>query len=58
MTTVQRVREALSDDLDTPRALALIDVWADETLRGLGDDATAPTTMRTLIDSLLGVTLY
>ena len=58
VTTVQRVREALSDDLDTPRALALIDVWADETLRGLGDDATAPTTMRTLIDSLLGATLY
>lgn len=53
--TVQKVREALSHDLDTPRALALIDVWAEETLRGLGDDVTAPATILTLLDSLLGV---
>ena len=53
--TVQKVREALSHDLDTPRALALIDVWAEETLRGLGDDTTAPATILTLLDSLLGV---
>ncbi|MGH8828932.1 MAG: class I tRNA ligase family protein, partial [Jiangellaceae bacterium] len=54
---VTRVREHLSDDLDTPAALAAIDRWAEETrLRG-GADHTAPRLVRRLVDSLLGVQL-
>lgn len=58
---LNEVREALADDLDTPRALAAVDAWTDDALgadTGAGKpDETAPTLVRDLVDSLLGITL-
>jgi L-cysteine:1D-myo-inositol 2-amino-2-deoxy-alpha-D-glucopyranoside ligase len=51
------VRRALSDDLDTPRALSLVDAWADAALAGTGDDPSAPALMASTVDALLGVRL-
>jgi len=54
---VAAVRAALADDLDTPRALAAIDVWA-ETPAVDGDGTSDATTLvRTLCDALLGLAL-
>jgi len=39
------VREAVSDDLNTPAVLEVVDAWADATLVGVGDDAAAPALM-------------
>jgi L-cysteine:1D-myo-inositol 2-amino-2-deoxy-alpha-D-glucopyranoside ligase len=36
------VRAALADDLDTPRALSLVDAWAEAAVSGAGDDPAAP----------------
>ncbi|KMS90549.1 cysteine--1-D-myo-inosityl 2-amino-2-deoxy-alpha-D-glucopyranoside ligase [Streptomyces regensis] len=54
---VARLREHLADDLDTPRALAAIDAWADEALRGNGSDAGAPALVASAVDALLGIAL-
>ncbi|WP_027347124.1 cysteine--1-D-myo-inosityl 2-amino-2-deoxy-alpha-D-glucopyranoside ligase [Hamadaea tsunoensis] len=51
------VRAALTDDLDTPRALLLIDEWADAALAGTGDDTVAPGLLAETTDALLGVRL-
>jgi L-cysteine:1D-myo-inositol 2-amino-2-deoxy-alpha-D-glucopyranoside ligase len=51
------VRGRLSDDLDTPGALALVDGWADAALAGVGDDDEAPALVATTVDALLGVRL-
>ena len=51
----QRVRAALDDDLDAPRALDALDDLASATLSG-GEDPTAPTVLCEL-GSLLGVDL-
>ncbi|NUO57158.1 MAG: cysteine--1-D-myo-inosityl 2-amino-2-deoxy-alpha-D-glucopyranoside ligase, partial [Hamadaea sp.] len=51
------VRTALTDDLDTPKALALVDEWVDGALSGEGDDADAPDLMSSTVDALLGVYL-
>ncbi|HEX4701509.1 MAG TPA: cysteine--1-D-myo-inosityl 2-amino-2-deoxy-alpha-D-glucopyranoside ligase [Pseudonocardiaceae bacterium] len=55
--TVTRLRDHLSDDLDTPAALAAVDAWATEALTGHGSDADAPAEIRTAVDALLGVAL-
>lgn len=63
--TITAVREALSDDLDTPRALAAVDEWADAVLGGresVGSDAASGFTgpgadMAVALDALLGVKL-
>jgi L-cysteine:1D-myo-inositol 2-amino-2-deoxy-alpha-D-glucopyranoside ligase len=47
------VRAALADDLDTPRALALVDAWGARE----GDDKGAPALVRDVVDALLGVAL-
>jgi L-cysteine:1D-myo-inositol 2-amino-2-deoxy-alpha-D-glucopyranoside ligase len=52
-----RVRERLSDDLDSPSALAAIDRWADEALTRGGSDASAPALIRSTVDALLGIRL-
>ncbi|WP_116048065.1 cysteine--1-D-myo-inosityl 2-amino-2-deoxy-alpha-D-glucopyranoside ligase [Amycolatopsis palatopharyngis] len=52
---VARLRDHLADDLDTPAALAAVDAWADEALRGRGGDDSAPSRMRDAIDALLGI---
>jgi L-cysteine:1D-myo-inositol 2-amino-2-deoxy-alpha-D-glucopyranoside ligase len=56
-TLLLRVREALGDDLDTPRALSLVDAWAEATLAGEGEDPSAPATCAATVDALLGVRL-
>jgi L-cysteine:1D-myo-inositol 2-amino-2-deoxy-alpha-D-glucopyranoside ligase len=54
---VTEVRRRLSDDLDAPGALAVIDRWATEQrLRG-GDDPGTPGVVSRLSDALLGVAL-
>lgn len=40
--TLAAVRAALADDLDTPRALAAVDAWADRALAASGSARTAP----------------
>jgi L-cysteine:1D-myo-inositol 2-amino-2-deoxy-alpha-D-glucopyranoside ligase len=46
------VRAALRDDLDTPRALAAVDSWAQS---GPGADAAAPRLVAAAVDTLLGI---
>ncbi|MPY77944.1 MAG: cysteine--1-D-myo-inosityl 2-amino-2-deoxy-alpha-D-glucopyranoside ligase [Actinophytocola sp.] len=55
--TIDRLREHLADDLDTPRALAAIDAWVDDALTRRGEDTTAPAAIRAAVDALLGVAL-
>jgi L-cysteine:1D-myo-inositol 2-amino-2-deoxy-alpha-D-glucopyranoside ligase len=54
---VEAVRVALTDDLDTPTALTLIDDWAETARTRGGADPTAGGTVRTMLDALLGVAL-
>jgi L-cysteine:1D-myo-inositol 2-amino-2-deoxy-alpha-D-glucopyranoside ligase len=51
------VRERLADDLDTPGALAAIDMWVDAVLAGEGTDPDAPALVAAAADALLGVTI-
>jgi len=55
--TVARLRDHLSDDLDTPKALAALDAWADQALTHGGSDEAAPGLIRTAVDALLGIEL-
>jgi L-cysteine:1D-myo-inositol 2-amino-2-deoxy-alpha-D-glucopyranoside ligase len=55
--TVTQLRAHLADDLDTPRALAVVDAWATETLTRRGQDADASAAVRTAVDALLGIAL-
>ena len=55
--TVARLRDHLSNDLDTPKALAAVDAWADEALANGGSDVDAGALVRTAVDALLGVLL-
>ncbi|SOD97512.1 cysteine--1-D-myo-inosityl 2-amino-2-deoxy-alpha-D-glucopyranoside ligase [Blastococcus haudaquaticus] len=52
------MRERLTDDLDSPGAIALVDAWAHRTLTG-GDDVEeeSPRIVCDAIDALLGVAL-
>ena len=54
---VARVRCYLADDLDTPKALAALDGWTTDATEYGGHDSTAPRTVATAVDSLLGVKL-
>ena len=56
------VRAAVADDLDTPRALAVVDAWAAQTLAGSRDGGVgfvegAPGVVARTVDALLGVRL-
>jgi L-cysteine:1D-myo-inositol 2-amino-2-deoxy-alpha-D-glucopyranoside ligase len=52
------LRERLSDDLDSPGAIALVDAWAAETLAGGADvEEEAPRIVCDAVDALLGVAL-
>jgi L-cysteine:1D-myo-inositol 2-amino-2-deoxy-alpha-D-glucopyranoside ligase len=53
--TIARLRDHLSDDLDTPMALAAIDAWVATAHNGT--DHEAPIRLRGAIDALLGVAL-
>ncbi|MFB9903428.1 cysteine--1-D-myo-inosityl 2-amino-2-deoxy-alpha-D-glucopyranoside ligase [Allokutzneria oryzae] len=54
---VERLRDHLSDDLDTPRALAAVDGWVAEALTRRGGDTAAPALVRDAVDALLGIAL-
>jgi L-cysteine:1D-myo-inositol 2-amino-2-deoxy-alpha-D-glucopyranoside ligase len=51
------MREAIADDLDTPRALRSVDRYAREALTRGGGDPDGPGRMRQAVDALLGVRL-
>lgn len=51
------LRDRLSDDLDTERALLAVDAWVDAALSGGGSDESAPGAVRDAVDALLGVRL-
>jgi L-cysteine:1D-myo-inositol 2-amino-2-deoxy-alpha-D-glucopyranoside ligase len=51
------VRAALGDDLDAPRALSIVDTWADDALGGDRTDPGGPALMAATVDALLGVHL-
>ncbi|HEY7591981.1 MAG TPA: cysteine--1-D-myo-inosityl 2-amino-2-deoxy-alpha-D-glucopyranoside ligase [Actinophytocola sp.] len=55
--TITRLRDHLSNDLDTPQALRAVDAWADDALSGSGHDRAAPVEIRAAVDALLGVLL-
>ncbi|WP_406230085.1 cysteine--1-D-myo-inosityl 2-amino-2-deoxy-alpha-D-glucopyranoside ligase [Nocardia sp. NBC_01009] len=55
--TIARLRQHLADDLDTPKALAAVDNWADQALEYGGADRDAPALVATAVDALLGVQL-
>ena len=55
--TIARVRQHLADDLDTPKALAALDAWAQFAVDRGGDDASAPGLFADAVDALLGVPL-
>ena len=52
-----RVRELLSDDMQTHTALESIDHWANEAITNGGSDKGAPSQVAKLCDALLGVRL-
>ena len=54
---VTRLRTHLSNDLDTPAALAAVDAWADEALSTGGSSSDSGALVRTAVDALLGVLL-
>jgi L-cysteine:1D-myo-inositol 2-amino-2-deoxy-alpha-D-glucopyranoside ligase len=54
---VARLRDHLSNDLDTPKTLQAIDAWADEALSTGGSDIEATALVRTAVDALLGIDL-
>lgn len=59
---LQAAHAALSEDLDAPAALRVLDAWADGSLPGLRDagaaeDAPAPLDVATVADALLGLRL-
>ncbi|MBV8933839.1 MAG: cysteine--1-D-myo-inosityl 2-amino-2-deoxy-alpha-D-glucopyranoside ligase [Kutzneria sp.] len=54
--TVARLRDHLSDDLDTPAALTAVDAWSGQALTG-GGVQSAPGLVRDAVDALLGIRL-
>ncbi|MBY4402421.1 cysteine--1-D-myo-inosityl 2-amino-2-deoxy-alpha-D-glucopyranoside ligase [Rhodococcus fascians] len=54
---VNRLRQHLADDLDTPKALDALDAWASFAIERGGSDASAPGTFADAVDALLGVPL-
>ncbi|MFC9299377.1 cysteine--1-D-myo-inosityl 2-amino-2-deoxy-alpha-D-glucopyranoside ligase [Streptomyces sp. NPDC057011] len=54
---VEEVREALSNDLDAPAALAAVDRWVERQLASDETDETAPGLVSRTVDALLGVAL-
>ncbi|WP_089205489.1 cysteine--1-D-myo-inosityl 2-amino-2-deoxy-alpha-D-glucopyranoside ligase [Streptosporangium subroseum] len=59
-TVLDRVRARMTDDLDTPGALTVIDDWAERALSADGADGAdprAPMLVRDIADALLGISL-
>ena len=55
--TVDDLRAALADDLDSPRALEAVDRWASQSLSRGGEDPGAPGVLGRALDALLGIRL-
>ncbi|MFE0020718.1 cysteine--1-D-myo-inosityl 2-amino-2-deoxy-alpha-D-glucopyranoside ligase [Amycolatopsis sp. NPDC059021] len=55
--TIDRLRDRLADDLDTPKALAAVDAWVTAALRRDGTDPEAPGQLKAAVDALLGIAL-
>ncbi|WP_152185615.1 cysteine--1-D-myo-inosityl 2-amino-2-deoxy-alpha-D-glucopyranoside ligase [Segeticoccus rhizosphaerae] len=57
--TIEQVRAALADDLDSPSALEAVDAWVERTLAWGSDDEdrceSAPGLMGRSLDALLGI---
>ena len=53
--TVDDMRAALSNDLDSPTALAAVDRWASQALTRGGEDPGAPGVLGRALDALLGI---
>jgi len=51
------VRRHLSDDLDAPGALLVVDRWAEQAIADGGSDEAAPDLVVRTVDALLGVHL-
>lgn len=49
------LRRQLSDDLDTPNALASVDRWVELATRRNGSDPDAPSQVASIVDALLGI---
>lgn len=54
---VEEIRDALSNDLDAPTALAAVDRWAARQNSEGGPDTGAPGLVTRAVDALLGVAL-
>lgn len=54
---IEEIREALADDLDSPKALAAVDRWAAAQEAAGGTDEGAPGLVSRAVDALLGVAL-
>ncbi|MGB2720822.1 MAG: cysteine--1-D-myo-inosityl 2-amino-2-deoxy-alpha-D-glucopyranoside ligase [Rhodococcus sp. (in: high G+C Gram-positive bacteria)] len=54
---INRLRQHLADDLDTPKALDALDAWASFAVERGGSDAGAPRAFADAVDALLGVPL-
>jgi len=52
-TTIDALRAALTNDLDTVAALAAVDQWSETN----GEDTTAPALIANAVDALLGIKL-
>lgn len=55
--TIEEMRTAIADDLDTPSAIAAVDRYCEEALTRGGRDALGPMRVREAVDALLGVRL-
>ena len=55
--TVDDIRAALAEDLDSPRALEAVDRWATQSLTRGGEDPGAPGVLGRALDALLGIRL-
>jgi L-cysteine:1D-myo-inositol 2-amino-2-deoxy-alpha-D-glucopyranoside ligase len=54
---IARLRDRLSDDLDTPAAFAALDRWAEDSRTAAATDPDAPSLIARAADALLGIPL-
>jgi L-cysteine:1D-myo-inositol 2-amino-2-deoxy-alpha-D-glucopyranoside ligase len=54
-SVIDEIIEALSDDLDTPKVLTILNQWSSATLSGEGGGSAAD--LREALDALLGLSL-
>jgi L-cysteine:1D-myo-inositol 2-amino-2-deoxy-alpha-D-glucopyranoside ligase len=56
--TIEAIRQAIRDDLDTPSALRAVDIWAAASFDlDEGDDPEGPRRVSEAVDALLGIAL-